>query len=136
MEGGSNALYAMHCGMESLPRSFKDYPLDVTIKITMLIPVEQIRTNILSLLLPLGVRRVALFGSIVRGEVGPTSDIDILVTLKPPSERSPIGLKWFNVEAKLSTLLGRSVDLVAEEALSPYLRPYIEKELIVIYEER
>ena len=97
---------------------------------------EELRTQILPILLPWGVKRIALFGSVVRGEDTPESDVDILVELKPPDERPPIGLKWFGLEEELSHVLGRDVDLVSESALSPYIRPYVEREMVVLYEER
>jgi len=96
---------------------------------------EELREKILPLLLPWGVKRVALFGSVVRGEDTSGSDVDILVELKPPDERPPIGLKWFGLEQELSRILRREVDLVSESALSPYIRPYVEEELVVLYEE-
>lgn len=96
---------------------------------------EELRKKILPILLPYGVKRVSLFGSVVRAEDTPESDIDILVELKPANERPPIGLKWFGLEEELSRVLGREVDLVTERALSPYIRPYVEKEMVVLYEE-
>lgn len=100
-----------------------------------MVNLDELREKILPILLPWGVRRVALFGSVVRGENSPESDVDILVELKPRGERPPIGLKWFGLESELSRVLGRKVDLVSESALSPYIRPYVEKEMVVIYEE-
>ena len=96
---------------------------------------EELRAKILPVLLPCGVKQIALFGSVVRGEDTPESDIDILVELKPPGERPPIGLKWFGLEQELSCILGREVELVSENALCPYIRPYVEKEMVVLYEE-
>jgi len=96
--------------------------------------LNELREKILPTLLPYGVDRVALFGSVVRGEITPESDIDILVTLKPSHERAPIGLKWFGLAEELSQLLERPVDLVTEEDLSPHIRPYVEQEMIIIYE--
>lgn len=96
---------------------------------------EELRKKIVPVLLPYGVKRIALFGSVVRDELMPESDVDILVELKPPSERPPIGLKWFGLEEELSDILGREVELVSESALSPYIRPYVEKEMVVLYEE-
>ena len=95
----------------------------------------ELRKKILPVLLPWGVKRVALFGSMARGEDTPESDIDILVELKPPGERPRIGLKWFGLEQELSHILGREVELVSESALSPYIRPYVEREMVVLYEE-
>ena len=96
---------------------------------------EELRKKIVPVLLPYGVKRIALFGSVVRDELAPESDLDILVELKPPGERPPIGLKWFGLEEELSHILGREVELVSESALSPYIRPYVEKEMVVLYEE-
>jgi predicted nucleotidyltransferase len=58
-----------------------------------------------------------------------------LVTLKPPKERPPLGLNWFGIWEKIEQILGRKVDLVTEESLSPYVRPYVEKERVVLYDE-
>jgi hypothetical protein len=96
---------------------------------------EKLRDKILPLLLPY-VKRVAVFGSFARGEGTPESDIDILVELRPPSERPSVGLKWFGLEEELGRILEREVELVSEDALSPYIRPYVEKEMVVLYEER
>ena len=97
---------------------------------------DELREKILAVLLPCGVRRIALFGSVIRGDYTPESDIDILVELKEPGERPPIGLRWFGLEEELSHILGCQVDLVSDGALSPYIRPYVEKEMVVLYEER
>jgi predicted nucleotidyltransferase len=96
---------------------------------------EELRKKILPVLLPYGVKRIALFGSVVRDELTPESDLDILVELKPPGERPAIGLKWFGLEEELSHILGREVELVTESALSPYIRPHVEQEIVVLYEE-
>ena len=96
---------------------------------------EDMRDKILPLLLPWGVKRVALFGSVVRGELRPDSDIDILVELKDCGDRPVIGLKWFGIEQELSRVLGRQVDLVSDRALSPFLRESVDKEKVVLYDE-
>ena len=96
---------------------------------------DELREKILPVLLPYGVKSVAVFGSVVRGEDTLESDIDILVELKPPSERPPIGLRWFGLEQELEQILERKVDLVSQAALSPYIQPYVEKEMILLYEE-
>jgi predicted nucleotidyltransferase len=95
----------------------------------------ELREKILPVLLPCGVKRIAIFGSVVRGEDTPESDIDILVELKEPGERPPIGLRWFGLEEELSLLLGREVELVSARGLSPYIRPYVEEEMVILYEE-
>ncbi|MEA1905244.1 MAG: nucleotidyltransferase family protein [Candidatus Hadarchaeota archaeon] len=97
---------------------------------------EELREKILPVLLPCGVKRIALFGSVVRGEDTPESDVDILVKLKPPNERPPLGLfKWIALEDELSQKLGGKVDLVTEDGISPYIRPYVDREKVILYEE-
>ena len=97
--------------------------------------LKELREKVVPVLKPY-VRWIAVFGSFARGEEGPQSDIDLLVELKPPDQRPPLGLQWFRLEEELSRILGRKVELISSRALSPHLRPYVEKELIVLYEER
>lgn len=70
----------------------------------------------------LGVERLALFGSVLRDESGPDSDVDVLVSFVS-------GEKSFDRLLALSELLERrlerSVEVVTTEALSPYLGPRI-----------
>jgi predicted nucleotidyltransferase len=71
-----------------------------------------------------GVKSLKLFGSVVRGEAGPNSDIDILVEFS-----RPIGLLAFvGLKQRLAELLGRPVDLVTPEALKSPLRDGILNE--------
>jgi hypothetical protein len=94
-----------------------------------------LREKILPLLRPY-VKRIAVFGSFARGEETPESDIDLLVELKAPEKRPRLGLGWFSLEEELSRIMGRDVELIAEGSLSPYLRPYAEKDMVLLYEER
>jgi predicted nucleotidyltransferase len=74
----------------------------------------------------LGVRSLGLFGSFVRGEQTPSSDVDVLVEFAD-------GMHTFDNFMDLSLLLedalGRSVDLVTHESLSPYIGPHILREV-------
>jgi uncharacterized protein len=97
--------------------------------------LEELKQKVLPLLLPLGVKRVAVFGSVSRGEDTPESDVDILVELKEAGGRPAIGLKWFGVEQELSRILGREVELVSSSALSPYIRDRVQKEMVALYDE-
>jgi predicted nucleotidyltransferase len=76
--------------------------------------------------------KVGIFGSMVRGDANEDSDIDLIVEF---SRRKSL-LALVALERKLSTALGRRVDLLTEAALSPYLRDRIMRELQVIYEAR
>ncbi|HEX8674619.1 MAG TPA: nucleotidyltransferase family protein [Longimicrobium sp.] len=73
----------------------------------------------------LGVRRIALFGSVVRGEARPGSDIDLLVEFIPEQKtfRSFMALSFL-----LEELLGHHVELVTTESLSPFIGPHILRE--------
>ena len=73
-----------------------------------------------------GVTELALFGSAVRGESGPDSDVDILVSFDRPTDPEC----FFGVQFYIEDLLGRPVDLVTDRALRPELRPYIEAEAV------
>lgn len=72
------------------------------------------------------VRALRLFGSVVRGEAAPPSDVDFLVDFDgPPTFRRFMGLKF-----ALEDLLGVRVDLVAPDNLRPWLRDEIEREAV------
>ena len=66
------------------------------------------------------VRELALFGSVLRDDFGPESDVDILVEFQPGA--TP-GLAFFGMEIELSELLGRRVDLNTPVCFGPVLRP-------------
>jgi len=74
--------------------------------------------------------RVGIFGSYARGENKPGSDLDVLVHLDYSKQISL--LKLVRVEREISEALDIHVDLVTEKSLSPFIRPYIEKDLIYI----
>lgn len=96
-------------------------------------PPADYKTVIVDALRPYA-SRIELFGSAARGEADSDSDIDVLVTLRTVDERPPLGLKWFELERRLSEKLGRPVELVTEKSLSPHLRPHIESDRMLLYE--
>ncbi len=66
------------------------------------------------------IRRLALFGSVLREEFHPDSDIDVLVEFEP---EAVVGLlRMAAMERELSAILGRKVDLRTPDDLSPYFR--------------
>lgn len=73
-----------------------------------------------------GVTRLALFGSVARGDAVAESDIDVLVACDGPETSK----RYFGVLFYLEDLLGRSVDLVTEKALRAERRPHIEREAV------
>lgn len=74
----------------------------------------------------LGVKSVGLFGSFVRGEQTPLSDVDILVEFLPEKRTFD---NFMEVAFFLEELLGRKVEVITPEALSPYIGPHILKEV-------
>lgn len=74
----------------------------------------------------LGVASLSLFGSTVRDEAGPDSDVDLLVEFN-----HPIGLFHFaEVTLRLEEMLGRTVDLVMPTALKPRVRERVLREAV------
>jgi hypothetical protein len=65
------------------------------------------------------VRRMAFFGSVLRDDFRPESDVDVLVEFQPG--KTP-GLAFFGMEIELSDMLGRKVDLNTPQDLSRYFR--------------
>ncbi|RFP65769.1 nucleotidyltransferase [Hymenobacter lapidiphilus] len=70
----------------------------------------------------LGVARLGLFGSFVRDEAGPESDVDLLVDF---AEGRKTFQGFFEVLDFLESLLGRDVELLTEPGLSKYIGPHI-----------
>ena len=78
------------------------------------------------------IRRLALFGSVLRGDLGPDSDIDVLVEFDP--NHIP-GLAFFAMQRELAQILGREVDLNTPQFLSPYFRQQVQDEAAVIFDQ-
>jgi uncharacterized protein len=75
----------------------------------------------------LGVRRLALFGSVLRDEAGPESDVDLLVEFAPGEKSFD---RFLALAELLEARLGRPVELVTTEGLSPYLGRHILAEAV------
>jgi hypothetical protein len=73
-----------------------------------------------------GVSRIGVFGSMARGDSTEKSDVDLLVEFDPAKKtyRNYVGTATF-----IEELLGRSVDLVTPQALSPYIKPHVLKDI-------
>ena len=91
--------------------------------------IGEIKDRILPILKRRGVKRAGVFGSVVRGEAGEGSDVDILVEI----ERDDMSLLDFvGIKLELEEALGRKVDLVEYSALKPLLRERILAEEVPI----
>ena len=76
------------------------------------------------------IRRLALFGSVLRDDFGPDSDVDILVEFEKGSEP---GFNFFDIQDELSELLGRKVELHTPNFLIRYFRDEVLKTAQVQY---
>lgn len=72
------------------------------------------------------IRRLAFFGSVLRDDFGPDSDVDVLVDFDP--EHIPGFLGLARIERELGEILRRKADLNTPKMLSPYFRDEILKE--------
>ncbi len=82
------------------------------------------RQDILRIAAQHGAYNVRVFGSVVRGEAGPESDVDFLVDLEPDKSLFEVG----GLLMDLQSLLGREVDVVTEKALHWYIRDRVIRE--------
>lgn len=78
------------------------------------------------------IRKLAFFGSVLREDFKPESDIDVLVEFEPG--HTP-GLAFFTMQDELSEILGQKVDLNTPDCLSKYFREQVLAEAEVYYVE-
>lgn len=78
------------------------------------------------------IRRLSFFGSVLRDDFGPESDVDVLVEFEPGHVP---GLAFIDIEDELSALLGRPVDLATPKSVSRWIRAAVLAEAQVQYAE-
>ena len=80
-----------------------------------------------------GIRKLSLFGSVLREDFDPRrSDVDVLVEFAPGVRP---GLKFFGYGDELAEIIGHKVDFNTEGWLSPYFREEVVREALPIYEQ-
>lgn len=95
------------------------------------LPIKIDREKIAAFCRERGIRKMSLFGSVVRDDFDPErSDVDVLVEFAPG--RTP-GYAFVDYQETLEQLLGRKVDLMSR--LNKYLWPLVKPELMPIYEQ-
>ena len=97
----------------------------ITVPPTLLPILTQLRSLLPKLRREFPLGRVAVFGSMARGDSHPGSDLDLLVDVEPS-----IGLGFVTLADRLELELGRKVDLVSKRAVKPTLLRQIEAEMI------
>ncbi len=90
--------------------------------------LDKLRQNGRFLASQYDVASMGIFGSYVRGEAQPNSDVDILVEFNTP----PTLFQFVRLQNQLSELLACSVDLVMKSALKPHIGDYILAEVVEI----
>ncbi len=90
---------------------------------------DDLLDKITKYLLKHDIKKIALFGSYLRGEEQSDSDIDIIVEF----ERRKSLLDLVSIELELSEKLGIKVDLLTENSISPYMIDSIKSQMRVIY---
>ncbi len=77
------------------------------------------------------IKRLAVFGSALRDDFAPDSDVDLLVEFEPDAD---VGLEFFAIERELSELIGRKVDLNTAGFINKRFRDRVKAEAQVVYE--
>ena len=80
------------------------------------------------------IRRLSLFGSVLREDFGPSSDIDFLVEFEPGHTPGLFGITGMEID--LTALLGRKADLRTAEELSRYFRQEVLDTAKILYERK
>jgi predicted nucleotidyltransferase len=119
----------MYTAVEHQLKSFKNKAIIKLMKAKIQIDPEEIaefcRKN--------HIRKLAFFGSVIREDFSPESDVDVLVEFEPGV---PVGLiRMAGMELELSKILGRKADLRTPEDLSPYFRKEVMESSEVQYAE-
>lgn len=76
-----------------------------------------------------GLRRIGIFGSTARSEASVSSDIDLLLDFDPTQKTYK---NFFASTTFLEQLFNRRIDVVTPQALSPYIKPHVEKDITYV----
>ena len=79
------------------------------------------------------IRQLALFGSVLRDDFGPDSDVDVLVEFEPGADDSLTLPDLVGMQMELSELFGRNVDFVLRDGLKPLIKNEVLSTLEVVY---
>lgn len=96
-----------------------------------MVTFEDIKNNIMPFVNKYGIKRVGVFGSLVRGEAKESSDIDLIFDFE-----KDFGLFALSgLKIALEEKLGKKVDIVEFSSLDPYIGANILNEAVIIYEQ-
>lgn len=80
------------------------------------------------------IRELALFGSVLRDDFGPESDVDVLIDFEPGRDEKLTLLDLVGVQNELSEIMQRDVDLVLKDGLKPFIREEVLGNSTMVYE--
>ena len=95
--------------------------------------LDELKQKIIPILKRNDIKRAGIFGSMVRGEEKPESDIDLLVDFNDRKNKTLLDL--VGLELELAEVLNRKVDVLTYQSIHPLLKDYILKEQVIFYEE-
>ena len=78
------------------------------------------------------IRKLSLFGSVLRDDFNAASDVDVLVEFEPGAIITYFDL--FDMQERLTAIIGHQVDLLTPAALSPYFRDDVLNQAVAVYE--
>ncbi|MBI4025837.1 MAG: nucleotidyltransferase domain-containing protein [Verrucomicrobia bacterium] len=97
------------------------------------LPIAIDRSQIAAFCRERGIRKLSLFGSVLRDDFDPQhSDVDVLAEFEPEALRES-GWEFFLYGEQLGQLLGHKVDFCTH--LRPWLQPIVEKQALTVYDE-
>ena len=98
----------------------------------MVLSSDHIKKVITEYFIDKPVNKIWLFDSYARGEAIATSDIDLLVDIEADAN---VGMSYYSWNEDLQELLHKKVDVVRKGWENKYVRPFIEKDKVVVYEK-
>jgi predicted nucleotidyltransferase len=93
-----------------------------------IVNIEEIKSKIVPILKQHGIKKAAIFGSFVKGEVKSSSDVDVLVEIQNDMSL----LDFVGMKLELEAAINRKVDLVEYETIKPLMREKILSEQVAI----
>ena len=95
------------------------------------LPIKIDRKRIAEFCRARGIRKLSLFGSVLRADFDPArSDVDVLVEMEPGTRT---GFRFFGYGEELSAIIGRKVDLCSR--LNKYIENEVRSEALTVYEQ-
>ncbi len=99
-----------------------------------MIDLTRLKPQINRICRDLPVKRLGVFGSVLRKDFGPSSDIDVLVVFDTDSKANLFD-KYFELKERLEEVFGREVDLIVDKPFrNPIFRNSVERTRTVVYE--